>query len=71
MARTSIEDFEVHISPSLLLPNALEQSKWLGGIVCILLNKDINELFYVVAKGIHKEGGCEERRLKDEISTCS
>lgn len=71
MARTGIEDFEVHISPSLLLPNALEQSKWLGGMVCILLNKEINELLYVRAEGVHKEGRCEEGRLKDEITACS
>ena len=71
MARTSIEGFEVHISPSLLLPNALEQGKRLRGMVCILLNKEINEPLYVCAEGIHKEGGCEEGRLKDEIPTCS
>ncbi len=68
MARASIEDFEVHISPSLLLPEALEQSKWLRRMVYILLNKEIDEVPYVGAEGVHKEGGCEEGRLKDEVS---
>jgi hypothetical protein len=35
------------------------------------LNKEIDEPLYVRAEGVDKEGGCEEGRLKDEISTRS
>lgn len=68
MARAGVEDFEVHISPSLLFPYALEQSKWPCSMVCMFLNKEIDEPLYVRAEGDDKEGGCEEGRLKDEIS---
>jgi hypothetical protein len=54
MARTGIEDFKMHVAPSVLLPYALEQSKWLGGVVCILLNKVIGELLDVRAEGVYK-----------------
>lgn len=68
MAGASIEDFEVHVSPSLLLPYALEQCKRRSGMRCILLNEQIREPAYVCAAGVYKERGGEERRLEDDIS---
>jgi hypothetical protein len=40
-------------------------------MVCMFLNKEIDEPIYVRAEGVDKEGGCEKGRLKDEISTRS
>jgi len=37
----------------------------------MFLNKEIDELVYVHAEGVDKEGGCEEGRMKDEISARS
>jgi hypothetical protein len=68
MARASIEDFEVDISPTLLLPYTLEQSKWPRGIGGILLNEEIGEPFYVRAERDHKKGASEERRLNSDIT---
>jgi hypothetical protein len=68
MTGTSVEDFEVHIRPPLVLPYTLEQSKWGCSIWYILLNKQIREPVYVGAAGIYEERGGEERRLQDDIS---
>ena len=70
MAGTSVKYFEVHISPSLVFPQALEESKWSGGMAYMFFDKEVYEPLYVRADGVDKEGGCEEGRLKDEISAC-